>query len=137
MTYLQDAANTIMLPPIPSLFKSKATITLDTPFPTRRRSTNPNIHSDSNSGPHTINSDPEHGDSAEDLLDTHVKDVLSKKKRSPKKEWFVRSMKGAWAFVKTPIGIITAIYGFLVAFWGAAIVLFLLGGSGLDWIGLE
>ncbi len=34
---------------------------------------------------------------------------------------------GVWTFVKTPMGAFTAIYGFLVAFWGAAIVLFLLG----------
>ncbi len=44
--------------------------------------------------------------------------------------------------MKTPMGFITAVYGFLVAFWGAAIVLFLLGwiNTGSDynkklWIG--
>jgi hypothetical protein len=36
-------------------------------------------------------------------------------------------LRGLWAFVKTPMGAFTAIYGFLCAFWGAAIVLFLLG----------
>ena len=35
--------------------------------------------------------------------------------------------RGVWTFVKTPMGAFTAIYGFCVAFWGAAIVLFLLG----------
>ena len=113
MTYLQDAANAIMIPPIPSLFKSKATITLDTPSAKPTQAAQQRRLSDPNA-PQGLESE-----STEDLLDTHVKDVLSKKKRSPKKEWFVRSMKGAWAFVKTPIGIITAIYGFLVAFWGA------------------
>jgi len=36
-------------------------------------------------------------------------------------------LRGLWDFVKTPIGFITAVYGFLVAFWGAAIMLFLVG----------
>ncbi|KAJ9098261.1 hypothetical protein QFC21_004590 [Naganishia friedmannii] len=58
-----------------------------------------------------------------DALDEHVKDVLHKSK----KEWLKRSMKGVWAFLKTPMGIITGIYGFMVVFWGAALVLFLLG----------
>jgi len=34
-------------------------------------------------------------------------------------------MMGVWSFLKTPLGIITGIYGFLVVFWGAAIVIFL------------
>lgn len=56
-------------------------------------------------------------------LDTHVKNVLASSKRAKAK----RAARGFWAFVKTPIGAFTAIYGFLCAFWGAAIVLFLLG----------
>lgn len=63
--------------------------------------------------------------SSEDALDEHVKDVLKKSK----KEWLKRSLKGVWAFLKTPMGIITGIYGFMVVFWGAALVLFLLGES--------
>jgi hypothetical protein len=118
VTYLQDAANSIMIPPIPSLFKSKATITLDTPSrpanPTRSTSTNANVTANT-STPNQDNTDSSSDSDSEDLLDTHVKDVLASKRRSPKKEWFIRSMKGAWAFVKTPIGVITAIYGFLVS----------------------
>lgn len=34
-------------------------------------------------------------------------------------------MHGLWAFLKTPTGAVMGIYGFLVAFWGAGIVLFL------------
>jgi hypothetical protein len=56
-------------------------------------------------------------------LDTHVKNVLASSKRAKAK----RAAKGFWVFVKTPMGAFTAIYGFLCAFWGAAIVLFLLG----------
>ena len=59
----------------------------------------------------------------EDPLDQHVKDVLKKSK----KEWLKRSLKGVWAFLKTPMGIIVGIYGFLVVFWGAALVIFLAG----------
>jgi len=36
-------------------------------------------------------------------------------------------LKGLWAYLKTPMGFVVGIYGFLVVFWGAAIVLFLLG----------
>jgi len=34
-------------------------------------------------------------------------------------------MQGVWSFVKTPLGVVTAIYGFLVVFWGTGIVFFL------------
>jgi hypothetical protein len=53
-------------------------------------------------------------------LDAHVKDVLTRK------DQIRRMLQGLWVFLKTPMGIITAIYGFLVVFWGAAIVIFLL-----------
>lgn len=59
-------------------------------------------------------------------LDRHLKKVLAKQKR---KEKIKAGLRGLWAFLKTPMGMVTAIYGFLVAFWGAAIVLFL-----LNWI---
>jgi hypothetical protein len=59
----------------------------------------------------------------DDELDAHVKNVLASSKRAKAK----RAARGFWSFVKTPIGAFTAIYGFLCAFWGAAIVLFLLG----------
>lgn len=57
-------------------------------------------------------------------LDKHMKRVL---RRRARKEKLKPILKGLWTFLKTPMGIITAIYGFLVVFWGAAIVLFLLG----------
>jgi len=55
-----------------------------------------------------------------DELDAHVEHVLKRRAK------YRRTLKGLWQFLKTPTGIITGIYGFLVAFWGAAIVLFLL-----------
>ncbi|ETW83885.1 hypothetical protein HETIRDRAFT_238575, partial [Heterobasidion irregulare TC 32-1] len=57
---------------------------------------------------------------SDDELDRHVEDVLTRRAR------FRRILQGVWAFLKTPIGVIAGIYGFLVVFWGAAIVIFLL-----------
>jgi hypothetical protein len=54
-----------------------------------------------------------------DELDRHVHDVLKRKQK------FRRVMKGVWAFLKTPLGILFGLYGFFVVFWGAAIVFFL------------
>jgi hypothetical protein len=60
---------------------------------------------------------------SDDELDTHVRNVLTCSRRAKT----VRAARGFWSFVKTPIGAFTAIYGFLCVFWGASIVLFLLG----------
>ncbi|KAI0320669.1 hypothetical protein OF83DRAFT_1238597 [Amylostereum chailletii] len=64
--------------------------------------------------------------SSADDLDRHVHHVLTKKDK------FRRIMRGVWAFLKTPLGVVVGIYGVLVVFWGAAIVLFL-----LKWINLH
>ncbi|KAH8999236.1 hypothetical protein EDB92DRAFT_1833147 [Lactarius akahatsu] len=52
-----------------------------------------------------------------DELDRHVHDVLKRKQK------FRRVMKGVWAFLQTLFAF--GIYGFLVVFWGSAIVFFL------------
>ncbi|BEI84861.1 hypothetical protein CcaverHIS002_0502620 [Cutaneotrichosporon cavernicola] len=57
-------------------------------------------------------------------LDKHLRKLLVRQER---KEKLKAALKGLWAYLKTPMGVVTAIYGFLVVFWGAAIVLFLLG----------
>ncbi|KAI0046510.1 hypothetical protein FA95DRAFT_1560062 [Auriscalpium vulgare] len=57
-------------------------------------------------------------DSTDDL-DRHVEDVLKRKQN------YRRILKGVWAFLKTPVGFLFGIYGFLVVFWGAGIVIFL------------
>jgi hypothetical protein len=71
-------------------------------------------------------------------LDNHVRRVLTSDRKAKLKQM----MAGLWVFLKTPMGIVTAIYGFLVVFWGAAIVLFLAGwiNAGSDewqdiWVG--
>jgi hypothetical protein len=71
-------------------------------------------------------------------LDLHVQKTLSESKRAKAK----RIGKGIWTFIETPMGAFVAIYGFLCAFWGAAIILFLVhwinAGSDYEqklWIG--
>ncbi|OJA13791.1 hypothetical protein AZE42_00522 [Rhizopogon vesiculosus] len=65
-------------------------------------------------------------DDTDDMLDRHVESVLTRKDRVK------RTLQGVWSFLKTPTGIIMGIYGFLVVFWGTALVLFL-----LKWINLH
>ncbi|KAG1768118.1 hypothetical protein EDD22DRAFT_257356 [Suillus occidentalis] len=65
-------------------------------------------------------------DDMDESLDRHVEDVLTGRSKVK------RTLQGVWSFLKTPMGIITGIYGFLVVFWGAALVLFL-----LKWINLH
>ncbi|KIR60249.1 hypothetical protein I314_04105 [Cryptococcus bacillisporus CA1873] len=57
------------------------------------------------------------------LFDKYIKSVLSTSTRQK----ILLALQGLWTFVKTPMGFLTAIYGFAIVFWGAAIVLFLLG----------
>ncbi|KAJ6628727.1 hypothetical protein B0H10DRAFT_1989020 [Mycena sp. CBHHK59/15] len=100
---LTNAANAILFPPL-SWYSRKPVVMLSSPSTISI--------TDEEQGPHP-------GKEYEDSLDRHVEDVLNK----PSK--FKRTMKGVWAFLKTPLGVITGIYGFCVVFWGAAIVLFL------------
>ncbi|KAM0751387.1 hypothetical protein T439DRAFT_325525 [Meredithblackwellia eburnea MCA 4105] len=65
------------------------------------------------------------GDEEEvDPLDLHLAKLLKKQKRKEKARLM---LKGIWAFLKTPIGVFFGIYGILVVFWGAALVLILVG----------
>ncbi|KAL8287282.1 hypothetical protein RQP46_003734 [Phenoliferia psychrophenolica] len=59
-----------------------------------------------------------------DPLDLHLAKLLKKQKR---KDQTKLVLKGIWAFLKTPIGVCAGIYGFLVVFWGAGLVLVLIG----------
>ncbi|KAG9073897.1 hypothetical protein FRC06_011084 [Ceratobasidium sp. 370] len=56
---------------------------------------------------------------AKDNLDRHVEDVLANRNK------IKRGLAGFWGYIKTPMGFASFVYGFLCAFWGAAIVLFL------------
>jgi hypothetical protein len=44
-----------------------------------------------------------------------------------KKEIIRKALKDLWTFLKTPLGFIVGIYGFLVVVWGAALVIILAG----------
>ncbi|KAI0081717.1 hypothetical protein K474DRAFT_1703572 [Panus rudis PR-1116 ss-1] len=96
---LTNAANAIVIPPLP-FYNRKPVVVL------------PEI-------PRDPNSDAEDGRQNEDNLDRHIEDVLTKRQQ------FKRIMRGVWSFMKTPMGIVVSIYGFLVVFWGSALVLFL------------
>ncbi|KAI0750742.1 golgi-body localization protein domain-containing protein [Daedaleopsis nitida] len=100
---LTNAMNAIVIPPL-SFYSRKPVVVLPRLRKKQRRA-----------------GDTEKGQECahEDALDQHVEDVLRKRDK------FRRVMQGVWSFVKTPLGFITAIYGFLVVFWGTGIVLFL------------
>jgi hypothetical protein len=99
---LTNAANTILIPPIPFYSQNRSPRQTFSP----RRQT---LHFDEEFGLREIKSDP----------------ALSQK-TGGKSSAFRQTLRGVWEFLKTPKGIIAAIYGFLVVFWGAAIVIFLL-----------
>lgn len=103
---LTNTANAILLPPL-SFYNRKPVVTLP-------RGREPDAEGAS------VRT------SSTDELDRHVHDVLKRKNK------FRRVMKGVWAFLKTPLGIAFGIYGFLVVFWGTALVLFL-----FKWINLH
>ncbi|KAF7352700.1 hypothetical protein MVEN_01235900 [Mycena venus] len=99
---LTNAANALLFPP--TWYSRKPVVTLSSP------STTDVTDAEQGGRP---------GKEYEDSLDRHVDDLLKK----PSK--FKRTMKGVWAFLKTPLGVLAGIYGFCVVFWGAAIVFFL------------
>ncbi|TFK43438.1 hypothetical protein BDQ12DRAFT_180030 [Crucibulum laeve] len=102
VTNLTNAANSILIPPS-SWYSRKPVIML----PSLPR--------------HAHHADDKEASTQdfEDSLDRHVDDILKR----PSK--IRRTLQGVWSFLKTPMGIIAGIYGFLVVFWGAAIVIFL------------
>ncbi|KAI9657567.1 MAG: hypothetical protein M1831_004183 [Alyxoria varia] len=55
-------------------------------------------------------------------LNDHVRHLLHSRKAK-----FKRSMSGFWKYFKTPVGFFVTLYSFLITFWGAAWVLFLIG----------
>ncbi|KAI0353601.1 hypothetical protein OH77DRAFT_1427291 [Trametes cingulata] len=104
---LTNAANAIVVPPL-SFYSRKPVVVLPRMRKKKRKQADPEKGE-------AQDEEPEY----EDALDQHVEDVLTKRDK------FRRVMQGVWSFVKTPLGIVTAIYGFLVVFWGTGIVFFL------------
>lgn len=58
----------------------------------------------------------------QETFEAHVARLVRKKEEGI--QW-KKIGKGVWAFIKTPIGIFFLVYGILVVFWGAALVLIL------------
>lgn len=63
------------------------------------------------------------GSEEEDPLGKHLAKVMKREKR---KEVFKATMRGIWAFLKTPLGVAAAIYMLLVVVWGAGLVFLLI-----------
>ncbi|KAH9853535.1 hypothetical protein C2E23DRAFT_821747 [Lenzites betulinus] len=104
---LTNAANAIVVPPL-SFYSRKPVVVL------------PRLKKKKKTKQSDLEKGAEHDeDEYEDALDQHVEDCLRKRDK------FRRVMRGVWSFVKTPLGIVTAIYGFNVVFWGTGIVFFL------------
>ncbi|TCD68204.1 hypothetical protein EIP91_011376 [Steccherinum ochraceum] len=102
VSMLTNAANSMVFPPL-SFYSRKPVIVLPSVQPRPQTAL-----------------DIEKGNPVyEDNLDRHVEEVLRKRDK------FRRTMRGVWSFLKTPMGILVGIYGFLIVFWGAGIVLFL------------
>lgn len=57
-----------------------------------------------------------------DALDDHVRHLLHSRRAK-----FGRTMKGFGRYCRNPLGLLVTIYFFLITFWGAAWVLFLIG----------
>ncbi|KAH9938207.1 uncharacterized protein B0H18DRAFT_866440 [Fomitopsis serialis] len=110
---LTNAANAIVIPPL-EWYSRKPVVVL--PRRRRRKQATKDGSSAAEKGEAGQN---ENAEDDEDNLDLHVEDVLRKRDRAR------RVGRGVWSFVKTPLGVITAIYGFLVVFWGTALVFFL------------
>ncbi|KAF9055465.1 hypothetical protein BDZ89DRAFT_937908 [Hymenopellis radicata] len=96
---LTNAANSIVIPPLSWYSRKPVVVLADAPDDPQDKEKGERVY--------------------EDSLDRHVNDVLKR----PSK--IKRTLRGVWSFLKTPMGIIVGIYGFLVVFWGAAIVFFL------------
>lgn len=60
---------------------------------------------------------------ADDPLGAHLRKVMKREKR---KEKFHETVRGVWAFLKTPLGVFAAIYMLLVVVWGAGLVFLLI-----------
>ncbi|CUA70390.1 hypothetical protein RSOLAG22IIIB_00750 [Rhizoctonia solani] len=94
---LSNVSNTIIIPNLP-IYNRRPVVTL------------PTLAEDDSA---------EKGKTLKDNLDRHVEDVLTNRRK------IRRALSGFWGYITTPMGFVSFVYGFLCAFWGAAIVIFL------------
>lgn len=93
-------------------------ISLDSPTPPEKQSEKPSSPTSPSSLEEVELEEGSESDHPADLLDAHVENAV----KNGKKDKFRKIMKGVWLFLKTPLGVFVAIYGFLVVFWGAGLV---------------
>ncbi|EST04787.1 Protein of unknown function DUF2985 [Kalmanozyma brasiliensis GHG001] len=115
--HLSNIGNSLIFPNIPGLYDRRPVIDLPSQeVDAGATSTETTLQLESGRVPTRTQQDQD------DLhLDAYVHELLTKKQK------FARAMQGVWAFLKTPVGVIAGIYGFLVVIGGAALVLFLIG----------
>ncbi|TKY86207.1 hypothetical protein EX895_005032 [Sporisorium graminicola] len=121
--HLSNIGNSLMFPNIPGLYDRRPVIDLPAQgVDSNAASTEATLQLEEGRPRTTIPlataSEKDHDDLH---LDAYVHELLTKKQK------FKRAMQGVWAFLKTPVGVVAGIYGFLVVFGGAALVLFLVG----------
>jgi len=118
--HLSNIGNSLIFPNIPGLYDRRPVIDLPAQEvdPTAA-STEAQLQLDE--GRPSPSSAQKRTDEDDLHLDAYVHELLTKRQK------FKRAMQGVWAFLCTPIGVIAGIYGFLVVFGGAALVLFLIG----------
>jgi hypothetical protein len=97
--------------------------------PLRRQNTIDSILSTTEEGPGHRYAVLPHGaslsgwtDEEKEALDDHVRHLLHSRRAR-----FKRSLRGFGRYIRNPLGFLVALYFFLITFWGAAWVLFLIG----------
>ncbi|KAH8925550.1 hypothetical protein BT69DRAFT_1332046 [Atractiella rhizophila] len=115
VAHMTNIQNSIFAPPIPFL-RRPPVVELDLPSPTA---------SEEDLRLEEGRTGLTEEDEEIDLLDRHVEKEMTRKDQVRK------ILKGVWAFMKTPLGIFFTIYGILVVFWGAGLVLILIGAFDL------
>ncbi|KAF9510285.1 hypothetical protein BS47DRAFT_92513 [Hydnum rufescens UP504] len=110
VSHLSNAANSILIPRLP-IYSRRPVVTLPTLSPSDTFESLPDTEGAEKA--------PRKRRKTEDELDAHVEHVLKRRAR------IRRTLRGLGQFLMTPTGIVVGIYGFLVVFWGAAIVFFL------------
>lgn len=121
--HLSNIGNSLIFPNIPGLYDRRPVIDLPAQeVDANAASTEATLQLEEGRHPPVSSSAATSAQDQDDLhLDAYVHELLTKRQK------FARAMQGVWAFLKTPVGVIAGIYGFLVVFGGAALVLFLVG----------
>ncbi|KAJ1023539.1 hypothetical protein NDA16_003156 [Ustilago loliicola] len=120
--HLSNIGNSLIFPNIPGLYDRRPVIDLPAQqVDSNAATTEATLQLEEGRHPPLSSTSTSTQDQDDLHLDAYVHELLTKRQK------FARAMQGVWAFLKTPVGVIAGIYGFLVVFGGAALVLFLVG----------